>query len=609
MKKELVLTLLYFSLISFSQSIFSAELKWNVINRFPLFTKDTSFVNLEQAWPEKGGAEKFLSNESSLTLRKLLPIKDTLWEPKVGTYDKKLFKPNHSIQLNYLGEDSNKLCTWYLNEKIQGQDLCSKGFKVKDIRENEHFNISVQVEALPPLILKDQLIKTELIVGLGDSFSSGEGNPDHPTLFDPMAVIENKWFTRDVSKVIEQPVDWWDRTCHRSLLSWQALYAMQKAVVNPYSVVRFVSFACSGAEIYDGFLRPQKSPPGSSVTHVRKLKMSQHDALTALLCQSGKVTSKAQKWHNKEKGLSGQKYFGQFNLAQCSVPLTKIDELLLSFGGNDVGFSGVVRWGLVVHDPDNHKKDILGLERKLAIKLLSTYVIKPISPDKAAKSLNKMDRLYDDLDKALLPFQVQPKNIFAMIYPDPMPTNDFEGCQARSRDGNMPFSLMMNLTHFSSFKFGLGGDDGPYISQKFITPLRNAQLSAIDKISKKNQSESWTIVDANQGFSIDNNHARTICSTTNSCDFNQCEYSNRLTWVKPNPKDRLQHIPRLIHLNDFSAYDPNRNRGLLYASDALLTQTGETKGKIDDDWRSGVAHPTATVHARIADRLISIAKQ
>ena len=108
-------------------------------------------------------------------------------------------------------------------------------------------------------LLDEKGIEAKLIVGLGDSFASGEGNPDYPTVFYDKKSVNDEWFMSENIDVVDKSVEWWDRTCHRSLLSWQSLYALRESMVDNHRVIKFASFACSGAEIYDGFLIHRRS--------------------------------------------------------------------------------------------------------------------------------------------------------------------------------------------------------------------------------------------------------------------------------------------------------------------------------------------------------------
>jgi hypothetical protein len=85
-----------------------------------------------------------------------------------------------------------------------------------------------------------------LVVSIGDSNASGEGNPDQaaewnfqPNPIDPID--------------IEAPT-WWDDRCHRSLISGPALAAYEIERADPHTSVTFLSFACSGAKITRGLV-------------------------------------------------------------------------------------------------------------------------------------------------------------------------------------------------------------------------------------------------------------------------------------------------------------------------------------------------------------------
>ena len=87
-------------------------------------------------------------------------------------------------------------------------------------------------------------LRDKLIVAVGDSFASGEGNPESQN---------------DVP-------DWIDEQCHRSDAAWPARVA--RSLETRSTVVTFLSFACSGAEIrhlthvdYEGAEPAEPLPP------------------------------------------------------------------------------------------------------------------------------------------------------------------------------------------------------------------------------------------------------------------------------------------------------------------------------------------------------------
>jgi hypothetical protein len=129
-------------------------------------------------------------------------------------------------------------------------------------------------------------IKNHVIVSMGDSIASGEGNPD--------IEAENNGGV---------PV-WQDKRCHRSLVSWHAQAAKRLEDADPRSSVTFLPVACSGASITTGILNQYGGQQPDGV-----IEPAQIDAVHAVL--------------------GGQP--------------RAIDALLVQIGANDVGFGDQVR--------------------------------------------------------------------------------------------------------------------------------------------------------------------------------------------------------------------------------------------------------------------------
>ena len=93
----------------------------------------------------------------------------------------------------------------------------------------------------------DQLIvvRDHLIVSLGDSYASGEGNPD-------------------VNRAGSTPARWVDKRCHRSAYAGPAQAALALERADPHSSVTFLSFACSGATINRVYHSYSDACPGDS---------------------------------------------------------------------------------------------------------------------------------------------------------------------------------------------------------------------------------------------------------------------------------------------------------------------------------------------------------
>ena len=112
-----------------------------------------------------------------------------------------------------------------------------------------------------------------LIVGMGDSFASGEGNPDVPVRFsrERTATTASARATGDLTRLSgahraveadrRQGLHRGERAlersgCHRSLYSHQLRAALQLGLEDPHRAVTYVGVACSGSEVTFGlFLR------------------------------------------------------------------------------------------------------------------------------------------------------------------------------------------------------------------------------------------------------------------------------------------------------------------------------------------------------------------
>ena len=87
----------------------------------------------------------------------------------------------------------------------------------------------------------DVVVRDYLIFGIGDSYGSGEGNPDVPASIGAGNTIV--------------PAQWQNRRCHRSAHAGQVRAAQWLEEVDPHSSVTFIHLACSGARVQRGLLR------------------------------------------------------------------------------------------------------------------------------------------------------------------------------------------------------------------------------------------------------------------------------------------------------------------------------------------------------------------
>ena len=263
------------------------------------------------------------------------------------------------------------------------------------------------------------LIKVQdvLIVGIGDSFGAGEGNPDHPAEFNDdrsydygsLEIAETRqtvkldgyparigqWTSFSSAGFHEKRARWWDRECQRSLYSHQVRAALQLAVENPQRAVTFVSFACAGAEILAGVLL--RAPVRECTTGEAYSVPGQISALSEELCQS--VSRNVPMPAAVIQRIPELKSLGEsrMQVSRCtqttrngvkvSALKRPIDLVFLSVGGNDVGFTQLVA--------DSILSDA-SIYRRLGTRLGYVYGV-----DQARARLELLKKRFDGLQYAL----------------------------------------------------------------------------------------------------------------------------------------------------------------------------------------------------------------
>lgn len=253
-----------------------------------------------------------------------------------------------------------------------------------------------------------------LIVGLGDSIGSGEGNPDWPVSFNDLRTINygRIFLARDGltlaalkqvelsgyprragrwGRLFEGDFDanrakWLDLECHRSLYSYQARVALQLAVENDHRAVTFLSFACTGADTLEGvFLgAPVRECTPGEPTAIP----SQITAAVRELCAAPAPLTEAPGVIADLFTPIKQRSPRERRIAECPEGKLKrpIDLLLVSLGGNDVGFSEMVADAIL---------DKNSFYRTLAVAVDSIH-----DTAKAEEKLKNLPRHYDALHLA-----------------------------------------------------------------------------------------------------------------------------------------------------------------------------------------------------------------
>ena len=198
-------------------------------------------------------------------------------------------------------------------------------------------DISVAVVGEQPITLKAK-VRDLLIVGMGDSFASGEGNPDMPAEFSEAQRHKNLYPRRKNNDASGSAL-WTDELCHRSLYGHQLRAALQIAIENPQSAVTFLGYACSGAGIEAGILGPQEYVESVSTTG-----RSSDAAAAPSRFLSGDSKDAQIRWLLRELCTVKPKEDDGLWVCPDNQFRRPVDYLFLSVGGNDIGFRNVVAW-------------------------------------------------------------------------------------------------------------------------------------------------------------------------------------------------------------------------------------------------------------------------
>lgn len=298
-----------------------------------------------------------------------------------------------------------------------------------------------------------RIVPEELVIlGLGDSYGSGEGNPDRPTRWDPakdVAAGNQTWLLEpERYQLPEGDPIWLDQLCHRSFWSHQTFTAMQVARTRPKARVVFLHYACSGAEIFDGLLLPQSAPPGTpqdlhcsrSITVGPReepvsrrpdagceVRSAQLVAAAEDLCPSPAFSHPAEfplgpvsKYHFAQ----ARRHGGNMLLPDCPTSSKRPDLVLLSIGGNDTGFAQVAAWAVLPNESYSPATNwlfgalFLRNQRVCPKAFMDAGRCKSAS---AEKLITKLPRWLETTSDAIaVTFGVDKQQVIHSSYPDPV---------------------------------------------------------------------------------------------------------------------------------------------------------------------------------------------
>lgn len=193
------------------------------------------------------------------------------WNTNTQLYDPRYINPE-SWTVDFDGCTSvpaNSALKWEVDGQVLPETRCSfshvfpllKTYVVKLTATSPDGQANT---AAASVVLRDLFI-----ISIGDSFASGEGNPDK-------------------SRQGLRKARWIDERCHRSAFAGPAQAALNIERADPHTSVTFISFACSGAELNAGLISGQQK--GSRLLQPQLEKVfaaAGHRSIDALLVSIG----------------------------------------------------------------------------------------------------------------------------------------------------------------------------------------------------------------------------------------------------------------------------------------------------------------------------------
>lgn len=304
------------------------------------------------------------------------------------------------------------------------------------------------------------IVKDLLVLGMGDSFGAGVGNPDRPAqlrtdghvIYDGtttyLPVRKNGYGEAPLSEISGASANWLDIRCFRSQYGPQFRTALHLALDLPHTAVTFLDLSCDGARILEGLLHRKQLDAGYD------LKTGDPEAqiglASRLLCSSKKYASAL--YHLRfAKDASECPALGSNEICEYSIrkyqrerinqttmrvcertgpnPFKRnIDLVLLSIGGNDIGFAPMVGYILL-----GNKKLSQRIVRRLATEFGMIHNAK-IGQTRLGFLYGKYRALDEAIDKYLPLRAGSPKPVFLTAYP--LPIDDQAGLACGSTNEN-----------------------------------------------------------------------------------------------------------------------------------------------------------------------------
>ena len=381
----------------------AGEISWRVENNFRLLSN----VN-DQEWIKNIAIQSRFPGSANFSINDIAnrwkEVPSTPYNSELGTYDPEYINPTKwQIRLSFSSAPLGSHCEWQV-ASVRYNSPCHD-FVPKDPVGTGPTN----VEVIGPLGLTAStqiVIRDVLFAALGDSWISGEGNPD---------------VFQDGQRRKRQ---WWDEKCHRSLYAWPVLAAARYAADHTQQSVTIVSRACSGAILSDLLNIPGEEFSDNHNGEVqfrprlgfdKKIRVAGSVKLRPQIAQLSKDLCLDQ-WQDLEGG-KGE--------GVCKGKQRKPDYIFLSIGGNDAKFAPLIINAMALRINEGIElKDRRKRRETLFARLLKPLLVFAKSEiedykNEAAVTVRYLEKQYPQMAEQLTrSFQGVP--VLMPLYPDPL---------------------------------------------------------------------------------------------------------------------------------------------------------------------------------------------
>lgn len=580
------------------------EVNWRLENPFRLFRDARDFEKFRML-PGESVQDWFRRHAHAIS-GDYLPTRRTWWDPegginRTGQYQPGYLHPaSHKVVLEWSNQPANALCDWKVGERpVRGScRQVTVDVPYQPEASGRGAPVPVSVTSADGRTQATTIrVRDVLVLGMGDSFSAGEGAPDRPARLTRLdsnirkadGFEGNRWVW--VPEVVRgEAARWWDDECHRSLLSWQALSALKLASDeadaaasgsrSEQMAVTFASYACSGAEIRDGVIYPQRNPPGPvKAEGSEAVQRSQLHAASLDLCD----------------GTGTQIYTpgaNRYYYQSCDIRRAP-QVVLISIGGNDAGFAKVIMHTLVPGPELGNTPP--GAAALAAMKL----VLGTVEPVKARQRANAMGESLPDLSQKMQRILgVNPSDVVFMQYPNPLLRPErLWTSDSPSKHCGLEMRAGMEATRFLSPV--LRKHWHMWGTQKEFDEVVEQMVEPLQKVIKSKKGDWRLVTDHLADFA---KHG--LCADAASAEPDELAQTRKALpenvriYGLPRQQPAADgQVPPLANYFFEGAYNPGHQRWFRTPNDSVQVQTQPTYAKS----MFGAFHPNGSGYARMGD--------